>query len=177
MLPIILTPQVTRIGLSGHGTAFQARLRLLSEAGMTGYSIFEDRIPTESELSGLDVLFVAGLDESTARDIYFNAKKRGVLVNVEDIPKLCDFHVPAQIRRGELLITVSTGGRSPGLAGHVRDAIGDMFGTEWEARVEEVALARARWRASGLPPEEVAKRTREMLEDKGWLAKTRQNSP
>ena len=177
MLPIVLTPQSVRIGLAGHGTDLRARMRLLSEAGVARHTLFEDRIPTASELSGLDVLFVAGLVESASREIYAKAKESGVLVNVEDIPKLCDFHVPAQIRRGELLITVSTGGRSPGLASHVRDAIGEIFGAEWEERVEEVAVSRAHWRASGLQPEEVAKRTRELLDKKGWLGRANQNSP
>ena len=171
MLPIILTPQVARIGLAGHGAALGARVRLLSEAGMTRHFLFEDRMPTTSELAGLDILFVAGLGESASREIHAKAKKNSVLVNVEDIPKLCDFHVPAQIRRGELLITVSTGGLSPGLAAHMRDVLGEIFGAEWEARIKEVAVSRARWRASGLQPEEVAKRTREFLDGKGWLGR------
>ena len=177
MLPIIITPQNVRIGLVGQGTALEVRMRLLSEAGISPHSIFENGAPTASELAQLDILFVAGLGESPSREIYAQAKKSGVLVNVEDVPKLCDFHVPAQMRRGELLITVSTGGRSPGLAAQLRDAIGEIFGAEWETRVEEVAIARARWRASGLRPEEVAKRTREMLGEKGWLGGSSQNSP
>ena len=169
MLPIILTPQGTRIGLTGEGAALSARLQLLSEAGITPHAVYEDRMPTTSELAGLDILFVAGLDESVSRETYANAKASGILVNVEDVPKLCDFHVPAQIRRGELLITVSTGGRSPGLAARVRETLGEIFGAEWEAHVDEVAISRARWRASGLAPKEVAQRTRELIDNKGWL--------
>ncbi len=171
MLPLVLTPGVAKIGLAGKGEALSARLRLLVEAGIVQPLVFEERIPTASELSGLHVLFVAGFDESLSREIYAKAKEGGVLVNVEDVPKLCDFHVPALIRRGELLITVSTGGRSPALAAHIREALGEMYGAEWEARVEEVSVSRARWRASGLQPEEVAKRTRELVASKGWLGK------
>ena len=43
------------------------------------------------------------------------ARAQGILVNVEDEPLLCDFHVPATVRRGDLLLTVSSAGRSPGL--------------------------------------------------------------
>lgn len=169
MLPIILTPQSARIGLAGQGAALSARIRLLSEAGIEPHALFEDRLPTNSELARLDILFVAGLDEGVSREAYAKAKESGVLVNVEDVPKLCDFHVPAQIRRGELLITVSTGGRSPGLAARVRETLGELFGVEWEARLDEVAISRARWRASGLASEEVAQRTRELIDNKGWL--------
>lgn len=171
MLPIILTPHSTRIGLAGQGDALSARISLLSEAGIAPHALFEDRAPTASELAGLDILFVAGLEESASRETYAKAKASGILVNVEDIPKLCDFYVPAQIRRGELLITVSTGGRSPGLAARVRETLGELFGAEWEARVDEVAISRARWRASGLAPEEVAQRTRDMIDQKGWLGR------
>ncbi len=169
MLPIVLTPQGARIGIAGHGSAFGGRMRLLNDAGITPSMMLEDRQPELSELADLNVLFIAGWDESTSREIYANAKAAGVLVNVEDVPKLCDFHVPAQIRRGELLITVSTGGRSPGLAARVRETLGEIFGVEWENHVDEIAIARARWRASGLGPQEVAQRTRELIDNKGWL--------
>jgi len=169
MLPIILTPQSARIGIAGHGSAFSARCRLLSDAGIVPHAVIQERELESSDLADLNVLFVAGLDESASREIYAKAKAVHVLVNVEDVPKLCDFHVPAQIRRGELLITVSTGGRSPGLASRVCESLGEMFGQEWEAHVDEIAIARARWRASGLGPQEVAQRTREFIDSKGWL--------
>ena len=171
MLPIVLTPNSARIGLAGLGTRLGDRSRLLTEAGIVPQVLFENRVPATTDLAGLDILFVAGLEESASREAYANAKASGVLVNVEDAPKLCDFHVPAQIRRGELLITVSTAGRSPGLAARVRETLGEMFGPEWGAHVDEVAISRARWRALGLAPEEVAQRTRDLIDSKGWLAR------
>jgi len=169
MLPIVLTPQGARIGIAGRGSQFNARLRLLSDAGIVAHAAIQDRELESPELAQLDVLFIAGLDESVSRDIYAKAKAANVLVNVEDVPKLCDFHVPAQIRRGELLITVSTGGRSPGLASRVRETLGEIFGVEWESHVDEIAIARARWRASGLAPQEVGQKTQEFIDSKGWL--------
>ncbi|MEY4879059.1 MAG: hypothetical protein RJB62_528 [Pseudomonadota bacterium] len=171
MLPIILSPHSVRVGAAGKGEAFAARLRLLDRGGIVERSVFEGRSPGTDDLKRLDVLFVAGLDESASREMYAAAKAQGVLVNVEDVPKLCDFHVPAQIRRGDLLITVSTGGRSPGLAARMRETLEDMFGDEWEKNLDEVARARARWRASGLAPNDVAERTRAFVTEKGWLEK------
>ena len=170
MLPIVLSPRSVQIGVVGQGGAVEGRLQLLSEAGISPAKNFENCDPEPSQLAGLNILFVAGLDESRSRDIYALARRAGVLVNVEDVPKLCDFHVPAQVRRGDLLITVSTGGRSPGLAARIRESLSDMFGREWEAHVDEIAVARARWRASGMSPGEVAERTSEMIDQKGWLA-------
>ena len=170
MLPIVLTPQGARIGVAGQGSAFAMRMRLLIDAGASPSKTFKNRLSELSELANIDILFVAGWDESTSREVYAMAKAAGLLVNVEDVPKLCDFHVPAQIRRGELLITVSTGGRSPGLASRVGETLGEVFGSEWEAHVDEIAIARARWRSAGLAPPEVAQRTRAFIDSKGWLA-------
>jgi len=77
------------------------------------------------------------------------AREQGILVNVEDVPELCDFHVPATIRRGDLLLTVSTGGKAPGLAKLIREWLEKKLGLEWSDRLHELAQARARWRGEG----------------------------
>ena len=92
------------------------------------------------------------------------ARAAGALVNVEDMPDLCDFHVPAQVRRGDLLLAISTSGRSPGLARIVREHLETLFGPEWDGILENVASARQQWRSEGLPPDEVSRRTRAMLD-------------
>jgi precorrin-2 dehydrogenase/sirohydrochlorin ferrochelatase len=161
MLPIVLTPNIP-VGVAGAGEALQRRLALLEAAGVTVQQVTDN-------FDGLRLLFVAGLDESAARELAQRARRAGVLVNVEDIPQLCDFHMPAQVRRGDLLITISTGGRSPGLARVLREALEESFGAEWDAYLDELAKARARWRAAGLAPQDVAARTRAFLDEKGWL--------
>jgi precorrin-2 dehydrogenase/sirohydrochlorin ferrochelatase len=170
MLPVMLAPQAVRAGVAGRGEALKRRLAVLDQAGILQRELYEDRAPTAQELARLNVLFVAGFEESAAREIAGEARRAGVLVNVEDMPKLCDFHVPAQIRRGDLLFTISTGGRAPGLSRVLRELLEASFGNEWEARLDELATARARWRAFGLGPEQVAAETRNFLEHKGWLA-------
>ncbi len=92
------------------------------------------------------------------------------MVNVEDVPGLCDFHVPANVRRGELVFTVSTCGRAPGLARRLREWLEDAFGPEWSGRLDDVSVARAAWRSKGLAPSEVSERTRSFVAEKGWLA-------
>ena len=83
-------------------------------------------------------------------------------------PALCDFHSVAEVRRGDLLLTVSTGGASPGLAARIRARLA----TRVRARVGGVASSllrerRAAWRRDG---RNAAELTDALLQANGWLA-------
>ena len=168
MLPIVLTPGDLRVAVTGAGEALNSRLAMLQSAGISPARL-EATAVSDQALASLRLLFVAGLEEGVSRELATRARRARVLVNVEDMPHLCDFHVPAQVRRGDLLLTVSTGGRSPGLSGVLRELLEEKFGAEWESRLDGLAQARARWRAAGLAPAEVARQTRAFLDGKGWL--------
>jgi precorrin-2 dehydrogenase/sirohydrochlorin ferrochelatase len=160
---------MVRAGLAGAGGGFERRLKVMKAGGVDEPVVFSDRLPTAAELASLQLLFVAGLDESTSRALAIAARDAGVLVNVEDVPELCDFHMPAQIRRGDLLLAISTAGRSPALSRALREHLESRFGTEWEGRLDEIASLRQAWRAEGTSPEEVSTRTRVLLAERGWL--------
>src|SRR6185437_13091215 len=114
-------------------------------------------------------LFVAGLEREVSEQLASRARGQGILVNVEDVPDLCDFHVPAAIRRGDLVLTVSTGGQSPGLAKLIREWLERRLGFEWNARLKEMASVRAKWREQGHAPSEVSRRTRDFVRERDWL--------
>jgi len=170
MLPIVLNPSVLRIGVAGQGEGLHRRLDLLAESAVEPAVVFTQRIPQAQELAGLHVLFIAGLDDADSRALAASARAQGALVNVEDQPAQSDFHVPAAVRRGDLLFTVSTGGRSPGLSRLLREEIERHFGPEWESRLSELARLRTDWRGEGLGPSDVSERTRAVLNEKGWLS-------
>jgi precorrin-2 dehydrogenase/sirohydrochlorin ferrochelatase len=170
MLPIVIDPASVRIGVVGTGAGLKRRLDLVSRAGVEQPSVFDGVIPNESDLTQLTILFAAGLDAERSRRLAAAAKAAGVLINVEDQPQLCDFHVPASVRRGDLLLTVSTGGRSPGLARLLREKIEQRFGPEWTGRIEEIARERSNWRARGADTASVAEQTRAFVKAKGWLS-------
>ena len=157
VLPISLVPSAAKIGLIGQGEALARRAALLAEAGI------------EPVAEGYTVLFIAGLSTAESARLTREVRAQGVLVNVEDVPALCDFHVPAIIRRGDLLLTVSTGGQSPGLARMIREWLERRLGLEWSGRLREVAQAREQWRRQGSAPADVAKRTRAFVEERAWL--------
>jgi precorrin-2 dehydrogenase/sirohydrochlorin ferrochelatase len=167
MLPITLAPHLLKAALIGQGDALARRQALLAEAGVEARLLAEDA-PDEA-LRGLHLLFVAGLPEGESRALSARARALGILVNVEDVLPLCDFHVPAIVRRGDLLLSVSTGGQAPGLSRRLREALALQFGPEWTGRLRELSLARARWRAQGLTQSEVSQMVRAHVEKEGWL--------
>lgn len=157
MLPITINARIVRVGLAGAGEQRERRRAMLAEAGVEPVS------PPYA------VLFIAGLDQASSAALAAEARAKGVLVNVEDVPELCDFHVPATVRRGDLTLTVSTGGKAPGLSRLLREWLERAFGFEWSAHMRDVAAAREGWRRDGLAPDEVSRRTRELVAREGWL--------
>jgi len=169
MLPIILDGSMVRAGIAGQGAALARRLAVMKAGGVDRPEIFTGRVPSREELAKLQLLFIAGLDAALSRTLAGQAREAGLMVNVEDVPELCDFHMPAQVRRGELLFAISTAGRSPALSRVLREHLETRFGPEWEGRLEEIADLRQQWRAAGAAPDEVSARTRAHLADQGWL--------
>ena len=167
MLPLVLNPLTLKAGLAGRGPERDRRAALLAEAGVEARILPET--VSDEVLGALQVLFVAGLPEGEARELAARARAKNVLVNVEDVLPLCDFHVPAIVRRGDLLLTASTGGQVPGLARALRESLADQFGPEWTTRLKELGLARAKWRSDGLSPSQVSQNVRDLIARMGWL--------
>lgn len=167
MLPVILNPLKLKTGLAGKGAALARRASLLAQAGVEVRLLSPD--VSDELLAPLQLLFVAGLDEGEARHLAARARAFGVLVNVEDVLPLCDFHVPAIVRQGDLLLTASTGGAAPGLSRALREHLAESFGPEWRERVDDLAAERARYRSQGLAPAEVSQKVRNLVVEKGWL--------
>ena len=127
------------------------------------------RLPSAQELAAARIVFIAERAARHAHDLAATARAAGALVHVEDEPDLCDMHAPATLRRGDLLIAVSTGGQSPALAGQVKRFLGALFGTEWQQRLDELAALRHGWREGGADLETVACWTEEWIGRQGWL--------
>ena len=63
--------------------------------------------------------------------VYLDSRSRGKLVNVVDEPARCNFILPAIFRRKDLLVAVSTGGKSPALARKLREKMEEKYGPEY----------------------------------------------
>ncbi len=82
--------------------------------------------------------------------VYEDAEQRAMLVNIVDVPPLCNFILPAIVRTGPLAIAISTAGASPALAKRMKREIGELFGDEY-ARLA-ILLNDARGWAKGTLP-------------------------
>jgi len=168
MFPIILDISALNIVLIGEGDATERRLKSLEDAGATDLHIFKETPPLY-ELEDAHVIFAGDLTERQAEELANKIKGLRVLLNVEDNSKYCDFHVPAMVRSGDLLITTSTGGKSPRLAKRIKEQLEENFGDEWGDRLEEIAEQRVKWKNEGLGIAELSKKTDELLKERGWL--------
>lgn len=88
-------------------------------------------------------------DPAVNQAVYDDGEAAGVWVNAADDPDRCSATLPSRVRRGALLVTVSTQGRSPALAVHLRRRIEDEIGPEYAVLLDLLADARDRIRAAG----------------------------
>ncbi len=83
------------------------------------------------QVAGMALVVGATDDPEVNARVSRAAQAANIWVNIVDAPELCTFIVPAQIRRGELTLAVSTGGASPALARRLREALERTFGPEY----------------------------------------------
>jgi precorrin-2 dehydrogenase len=88
------------------------------------------RAYAEGDLAGACLAFAATSDPAVNRAVADDARAAGILANIADAPDSGSFTVPSSLRRGDLLVTVSTAGRSPALARAIRRQLEPLFGTE-----------------------------------------------
>jgi precorrin-2 dehydrogenase/sirohydrochlorin ferrochelatase len=89
------------------------------------------------------------VNEAVSRD----AKRQGILVNIVDDPERCNFILPSLHRRGDLMIAVSTGGKSPALAKKLRKEMARHYGPEFETLLRIMGQIRSKIISRGYPPE------------------------
>jgi precorrin-2 dehydrogenase/sirohydrochlorin ferrochelatase len=94
------------------------------------------------DCSGATLVLSATDDDATNRSVFEEARKAGVLVNTADQPALCDFIMPAVVRRGDIAIAISTSGTSPGLAARLRHKIERLIGPEYGRLAQLLSEAR-----------------------------------
>ncbi|MGH1481942.1 MAG: precorrin-2 dehydrogenase/sirohydrochlorin ferrochelatase family protein [Geminicoccales bacterium] len=185
MIPIVIDPNVAHIALIGRGDATVRRLALFDEGGTARLTVYSDEptldlkeaagdrlikaLPSPTNLAAFAVVWIVDLPLALAQPLAEQVRAHGALVNVEDVKPYCDFHNPALVRRGDLLLTVSTNGQSPGLAARIKKQLGTLFGPEWADRLHKISRKRNAWKRRERPLPELARLTDATIDAKGWL--------
>ena len=188
MLPIALDLARLPVILVGRGAATCRRLSQLDQAGAGRLAVFSDRpapaliaaagdrlrhrLPDRGDLAAAAVLLVCDLPSADARALADAARALGLLRNVEDAIALCDFHMPAIVRRGDLVLAISTGGKSPGLARALKQWLERLLDARWGERLTALAQRRQQWRARGHTAPALGALTRRAIVRAGWLSDT-----
>ena len=95
------------------------------------------------DLAGAFLVVAADSDRAARAAVFAEAEAEKVLCNAVDDVEHCHFAVPSIVRRGELLLAISTGGRAPALAKRLRRRLAAELGWEWEALVDVLGEVRA----------------------------------
>ncbi len=166
--PIFLNISGRKCVVVGGGPVALRKTRALFEHGASVEVISPDLCPELSQLEkngtvhvlhrdyergdlGGAVIAVAATDDSKINGkVAEEARDTGVLVNVVDEPQYSDFIVPSYLRRGDVTIAVSTGGRSPALARKIRTKLEEDFGVEYVSLVLMVGEVRSELKQRGI---------------------------
>jgi precorrin-2 dehydrogenase / sirohydrochlorin ferrochelatase len=103
----------------------------LEELAREGSIRWERRDYRPEDLEGAFMVIASTDDTDINIAVYDDAESRAMLVNVVDVPPLCNFILPAIVRTGPLAIAISTAGASPALAKRMKTEVGDLFGEEY----------------------------------------------
>ena len=111
---------------------------------------WEQREFASADLEGKFMAIAATNDTDANIAVYDAAEQRAMLVNVVDVPSLCNFILPAIVRTGPLAIAISTAGASPALAKRIKREIAEGFGDAY-AELAEILNEERGWAKGTLP--------------------------
>lgn len=103
-------------------------LQKLAERKKIGYS---GKKYSASDIKNAFLVFAATNDGTVNKKIVNDAKKHNIPVNVCDKTELCDFIVPAAVKKKGLLITVSSNGKNPKLSKRFKEVLENEFANLW----------------------------------------------
>src|SRR3712207_6477601 len=103
-----------------------------------------------SDLEGTFIVIACTDETDTNIRVYEDAERRAMLVNIVDVPPLCNFIFPAIVRTCLLAIAISTAGASPALAKRMKREISELFGEEY-ARLAVMLNDVRGWAKGNLP--------------------------
>ena len=128
--------------------AFNKKVRVISKDFIEEFEGLKDCIDTikdnydEKYIKDAFVVVAATNNEDVNREIGLYCREHGKLVNVVDNANLSNFTVPSFVKRGDLLLSVSTGGKSPSLSSKIRKSLEEVYDESYEEYVSLLGEAR-----------------------------------
>ena len=122
----------------------------VQELAREGSIEWEQREYETSDLEGRMLVVAATSDTPLNVRVFEDAERRAMLVNVVDVPPLCNFILPAIVRTGPIAIAISTSGASPALAKRLKREIAEAFGAP-HARLAEILNELRGWAKDTFP--------------------------
>jgi uroporphyrin-III C-methyltransferase/precorrin-2 dehydrogenase/sirohydrochlorin ferrochelatase len=164
LFPIFLRLEGRNVLVVGGGPVAAGRVRLLLESGARVKVVAPEVVP-EIRASGVEValrpfhpgdvaeawLVVAAATPEVNRAVADAGEARSVFVNAVDDPASASAYTGGVVRRGGVLVAISTEGRAPALAGLLREAVSSLLPDDVGRWVEEAEALRFRQRADGVP--------------------------
>lgn len=98
----------------------------------------------KGDLDNTVMALIATDDRATNEEIASSIKETNVLINIADIPGKSNFILPSIVERGDLIISVSTSGKSPAFAKQTRKELERIFGKEYELFIKILGMVRKR---------------------------------
>jgi siroheme synthase-like protein len=142
-------------GLAAAGGVVEVIATVVGEEIRAMGVAWQQRPYRRGDLDGAWLAIVATDDPAANRQVYDDGSAAGIWVNAADDPASCAFILPAVVRQGPVMVTVSTSGYSPALATWLKAHVAAELGPEVAVLAELLAEARAEVRAQGRSTEDV----------------------
>lgn len=123
----------------------------MQELAESGRFVWEQRTYRDGDLEGAAIAISATDDPEVNHQVWAEANRRGILINVVDDVPYCNFIAPAIVRRGDITLAISTNGKMPALAAHMRREMDKTFGDEYLQLLEMTSPMRVELGAKHLP--------------------------
>jgi precorrin-2 dehydrogenase/sirohydrochlorin ferrochelatase len=125
----------------------------LRDLATSGEIKLEERSYKSEDLNDMFLVIGATDDEKLNKQISSDADRLNTLCNIADRPEVCNFILPSIVHRDDLVITISTSGKSPALAKELRKSLENQFGEEYGALLHLLGAIRKKLLQQAHEPE------------------------
>ena len=125
----------------------------LQTLAASGDISLEKRSYRSDDLNGKFLVIGATNDMKLNRQISDDAEQLNTLCNIADRPEVCNFILPSIVRRDDLVITISTSGKSPAMAKKLRKELEKQYGEQYGALLRLMGAIRKKLLSQAHEPE------------------------